>query len=332
MYVVAVHLIETLTKTNIADFLEDKIWKALQMADTQFGVPIIIAQGSIDQLSKGYRWIESSSSFHEIPWPIQPEAAGAGEIHSTVLDIARYLRCMIEQATPISRDGHDELVTPRTINTCTPFPFHSHSLYALGWEVESYHGEIVIGHDGSTNGFGSKMIYIPRLEWGLVMLGNSADAYGVNERVCWTMVDDLLGVDVEKRFDWDKWMKEDMEKPEFKSLKELYPIIPETRLPLTLPLDKYAGRYNDVGYGTLNVEFKDGKLRIDCTDRTWRFMLDLVHVSGEFFVAEMVDIDTLYKETMRARFEMGVDGEVSRFGLGIVQEMGDEMIWFRRVK
>ena len=53
-----------------------------------------------------------------------------------------------------------------------------------------------------------------------------------------------------------------------------------------MPLEAYAGDYTHAGYGTLVVEYKDGKLHVDATDRTWRFKMSLEHVSGEFFAAE----------------------------------------------
>jgi len=333
MYVVATHLVETLTRVSIGNFLRQKIWEPLQMKDTYFGIDDVTDHQALDQLARGYRWDENTISYVQVPWPIQPEGAGAGEMKSTVLDISKFLRCMIHKTNPLSPEAHSELIKPRIITALDEEvkPFHSHPLYALGWEVETYHGETVIGHNGCTNGFASKMLYLPRLEWGVVIFGNTMTARQAHEKICWTMIDDLIGVGEGKRFDWDRnWQKEE-EEPECKTKEELYPNLPDRQIPLTLPIEKYAAEYMHKGYGTLVVECKEGKLFVDATDRTWRFVLDFEHVIGEFFIATMLDVDTMSKETMRAQFRIGADGGVGELGIAFVQDLGDDMIWFRRI-
>lgn len=331
MYVVAVHIVETLTRDWFGDFLHQKLWEPLGMNDTYFGLEDVKDQGAIDQLAKGYRWDEQKSTYAEVPWPVQPEGAGAGEVKSTALDYAAFIRCMIGKTGPISENGHEELVKPRTITGDEPKPFHSHALYALGWEIETYHGETIIGHDGSTNGFQCKMLYLARLEWGIVIFGNSNTAGRAEELICLALVDDLLDVPVKKRFDWEKHWKDEDEEPECKKKEDFYPNLPETPIPLTLPLSSYAGSYKHDGYGTLVVEHKDGVLHIDATDRTWRFTLSLEHVSGEFFTADLLDVDTLDKERLKAQFRIDAGGMVSEFGIDFVEELED-LIWFQRFK
>lgn len=333
MYVVATHLVETLTCVWMGDFLREKIWEPLNMKDTYFGLDAVKEHGAIDQLAKGYRWDKEKSCFAEVAWPVQPEGAGAGEMKSTAGDYAKFLRSMIRRTGPISKEGHEELVKPRTIVGDEPKPFHSHALYALGWEVETYHGETIIGHDGSTSGFGCKMLYLPRLDWGMVIFGNTMGAYLAEETICWAMIDDLLKVPEEERFDWDKQHEEDEEESEeCKTKEELYPKLPNTPIPLTLSLASYAGSYRNIGFGTLVVECKDGMLEIDATDRTWRFTLSLKHVSGEFFIANLLDIDSFGKETFKAQFRIDPEGSVSEFGVSFMREMEDEMIWFEKIE
>jgi len=332
MYVVATHLVETLTGVWMGGFLKEKIWEPLEMKDTYFGLDDVKEHGSIDQLAKGYRWDDEKSTYAEVPWPVQPEGAGAGEMKSTAGDYAKSLRSMIHKTGPISEKGHEELVKPRTIVGDEPKPFHSPALYALGWEVETYHGETIIGHDGSTNGFACKMLYVPRLNWGMVIFGNTIDPNVAEDKICWTLIDDLLNIPEEKRFDWDKQGEEYDEESGCKTKEELYPKLPDTRIPLTLPLVLYAGSYKNDGYGILVVDCKDGKLAIDATDRTWRFTLSLEHVSGEFFIANLLDIDTFGKGAFKAQFRIGAEGSVGQFGVAFMEEMESEMIWFQRIE
>ncbi|KAJ9602980.1 hypothetical protein H2200_012760 [Cladophialophora chaetospira] len=331
MYVVAVHLVETLTGLSMGDYLRRTISGPLGMSNSHLGHDEVITHGALDELAKGYGWDDDKLEYFEIDWPIQPEAVGAGEIISTATDFACFLRCMIHKTMPISAEGHDELVKPRTIVPERPSPFRSQQLYALGWLTSTYHGESIIDHSGGTSGFGSHMIYLPKQHWGLVILGNAMESSRAINKIMWTMVDDLLRVPKEKRFDWDRHRVEDWTEWRLKAYKELYPKTPNPPIPLTLPLPAYAGSYQHKGYGALTVNMRDAKLEIDAMDRTYRFKLFLTHISGEFFVAERRDVDSRDKEIVQAAFRLNVDGAVAYFGVALIPGRDKELIWFRRV-
>lgn len=81
-------------------------------------------------------------------------------------------------------------------------PFYSQALYALGCVIETYRGLTVIGHDGRVSGFNSLMRYLPELEWGIVIFGNSNGAGDIAEILCWHLVDELLSVSTPELLDW----------------------------------------------------------------------------------------------------------------------------------
>jgi hypothetical protein len=235
---------------------------------------------------------------------------------------------MMHGTEPISGSGHKELVKPRMIIGEEPRPFMSTNCYALGWCVGNYYGETVINHSGSTNGFGCLMMYLPRLKLGVVIFGNSETTYTPNSKICWKSVDEFLGIPHEKQYDWDASSKADLEKEHLESTEELYPNLPDP-IPLTLPLNAYAGQYTHNGYETLVVGYKDEKLQVDATDRTWRFVLSLEHVSGEFFIGGTFNIDTHNRESIRVQFRLGCDGMASVLRVEFVG-INSEIIWFQR--
>lgn len=331
MYVVAVHLVETLTGKTFMDFLRTRIWVPLDMKDSYFGLGDVEAHGVVDRLAKGYAWDKEKGEYFDVDWPVQPEAAGAGEMKSTCGDFAKWLRCMIDRSGPISEAGHEELMKPRTIVDDLPNPFWSQEMYALGWSVYTYHGETIAEHGGCTNGFGSKMIYLPGKKWGVAILANTMTAGSAHEKICWGLIDDLLDVPAEQKFDWDDYIEREHAKWGPDTLEDIYPKTPSPRLPLSAPIESYTGKYWNAGYETMTVECKDGKLEIDATDRSWRFKLFLTHISGEFFTAERLDIDTRYKDLLRAEFRLDTDGSVSMFGVALIMDMKHELIWFRRI-
>jgi len=330
MYVAAAHMVESVTGQSLCSFLRDKMWEPLGMSNTYFGMSDLAKHERLDDLAKGYFWDKENEKYLDVAWLEQPEGSGAGEMISNVFDFAKFLRAMIRKAGPISEKGHEELVKPRAIIHEDIKPFKSAPLYALGWEIDTFHGELVISHDGCINGFGSKMLYIPRLDWGFVAFGNTQDAYAAHEKICGELIDDLLDVPVDKRFDWNEMLAKEMDESGCATIEEMYPDLPEEKLPLRLQLEEYSGRYEDKGYGTFVVEVKDGKLVTDAMDRTWRSMLTYVHVSGEYFAVEMLDTESGEVDRMKAEFQIGVEGKVTKMGIAWVEEMKDDLIWFQK--
>ncbi len=80
---------------------------------------------------------------------------------------------------------------------------------------------------------------------------------------------------------------------------------------------------------------KDGKLRADRDDVTWKLHLDFEYVSGDYFIA-YVDSSTapglIFREAVAAEFVIGSNGVAKKFGLAAEPEMGLEgRIWFDRI-
>lgn len=341
MYTAASHLVVVLSGHSFEDFLRNRIWNPLEMRDTHLGVSGIIGSDAEHQLARGYCWDEDKQESYSIPYLDQPECDGAGSIFSNVQDYAKWIKMMIKRTGPISKAGHKELVKPRIIAECenesktedSPKPFHSHLLYALGWEVETYRGYTVIGHDGSVFGFGSSMCYLPQLDWGIVLFGNSDGANAVLKILSWHLIDELLAVPASERFDWDRFARRqeqaDADKQEH---KDLYPERPDPPLPMAAPLQSHLGRYRNAGYHDLVVDLQGGQLHVDAKDRSFAFDLLFEHVSGEFFVATMIYAIDGYREPVRAQFVLGSDGVVQRLGVALVMQMEDPMVWFTRVE
>ena len=78
--------------------------------------------------------------------------------------------------------------------------FRGSDLYAMGWQVSNYRGEIMYWHTGGLPGMASLMLYLPNLQWGTVLMANSGD--GSVLQVLFHLVDDKLGIPLDERFDW----------------------------------------------------------------------------------------------------------------------------------
>jgi hypothetical protein len=69
------------------------------------------------------------------------------------------------------------------------------------------------------------------------------------------------------------------------ALQNLFPKIPSPPLPLTLPLEEYAGTYNQPAYHEMVIEVKEGRLYVNRSNAAWKLEFEFEHVSGEFFLA-----------------------------------------------
>lgn len=100
-------------------------------------------------------------------------------------------------------------------------------------------------------------------------------------------------------------------------------------LPLSLPLSDYEGTFSHPGYLSLTVAVKNGSLIIDANDRTWPFVVEFEHISGEHFLVNyFVKGDENSRVSTKVEFQIRADGTVIRMGCLFD---GPDMAWFERV-
>ncbi|KAJ4315084.1 hypothetical protein N0V94_006138 [Neodidymelliopsis sp. IMI 364377] len=334
MYTVATHLIEIVTGQSYGNFVRTRIWEPLGMTNTYHDFSSVEAEGARARLAMGYHWSEKDGKYTVIPSYAQPEAQGAGCVFSSVNDYAKWVRALLQQSGPLSKNAHKEMVKGRTT---IPFegndvlPFYGHSLYALGLISESYRGHEVVGHNGSFEGFRALMRYLPGKDWGAVMFGNSDGAYYVLQILFHQLVDELLDVSREGRTDWPAyWRNYQADDDEDEEDTELaLSVSPE---PLSVALSELAGAYTNPGYRTLVVTCEGGRLEANCSDRCVPFGLAFEHLSGNSFVVRYENLLDKLVHKMKAEFDIGQDGVVEGVMIPFCEEMTDDPVRFEKVE
>jgi len=338
MYTAASYLVETLTKTPYAEFLKEKFWDPLGMTNTYHDYSGVQDAGAEENLATGYSWHVKKEKFIPKKWVNEPEGTGAGSIISCPADYIKWVRSFLQKTGPLSKESQDELVKGRTIIDWDPesqVPLYGHSTYALGWLSESYRGHRIVGHGGSVAGFDSLMRFLPEHEWGIYVIGNSNGADEAGEIIFHWLTDRVLGVKEEDRIDWFKWWKDRKDKAEAEDdeddmqewEKELRK---QEKKVLGVPIEQIAGHYYDPGYKDLIVEWKDGKLEADCSDRCFGFLIEFEHVSEDVFVALIRDTEDLNVSRVRAEIKIE-DGGVKSLGVDFEGRLEKRLIWFQRV-
>lgn len=203
MYVVLSHVIEAVTAESLASVMRHVIWEPLAMDSTFLGLDDVPKDSA--RLATGYYWDEKARVHRDIPSMSLTEVAGAGSAISTVVDYAKWVRCLLHEAAPFSKRVHAEFKTPRMLGGLTTSAGLDISLYGLGWERNLYKGHAMYTHSGGLDGFGAQVYWLPEARFGVVAFANTArTSNAVEDVVIYRLIEDRLGIPKRERFDFDK--------------------------------------------------------------------------------------------------------------------------------
>ena len=250
MYIGVSHFIETWTGKWLGETLRERIWKPLGMNSTFFSRSNAEAAASAGKISlaRGYLWRNGTQEYNSLSHMDTDVISGAGSTISNVLDYAKWLRCMIAMAPPLSPTAHENLRFPRiNLRNFEHSGFRGVDGYSLGWMISNYRGELVMWHAGGLPGFATMMAYVPQRHWGFTIMANSGVG-GVTARqiLFFRLLDDLTGTPEIERVPWGAVVERDLQKAREtlkNPIKSLYPDAPlgDNAIPLTLPLGHYTG-------------------------------------------------------------------------------------------
>lgn len=197
MYIVLTHVIETLTGKRLEDVMKELIWAPLEMSSTFIGIEEAKRAGA--SIASSYRWSDTASKFEKMPTLDVKSVSGAGGIVSNVTDFAKWVKCLIHETDPFSKDVHKDIRSPR-------FPsFMGESetiLYGLGWQQTRIHGEVAYLHSGFVHTMGSVVWWLPGVKYGVVAFENGAGTMNAAESIITQrLLEDKLQVPASKRSD-----------------------------------------------------------------------------------------------------------------------------------
>ncbi|KAK7059849.1 beta-lactamase/transpeptidase-like protein [Favolaschia claudopus] len=348
MFTAAVHLIQVTTQQSFADFLQERFFRPLGMDSTSLQPFRARARGFGERIAMGYTWKKDTKTYNAFTNPDAPEADGAGCIVSSVDDLIKWVQALMNHQDPITDSVYRGLVRMRTIihpNGGRNRPYASPIVYAAGVEIYYYRGYQVVKHGGSNPGFQSRFFFLPELNFGAAMFGNSNGAYDVAAILSRELIDEALGIPQDERkykrekqpkkgrepniadadaSDSDSDTEDEGDDPPEPRLKDL------ERQPLATPQTAYTGTYENRGYHTMTVEIKNDKLFIDTSTRSFGFTVTFEHISGQTKFAAHVSF-CLEPGDWQMEAEFAFEGDrVVRMGLNLESDM-KELVWFDRV-
>lgn len=355
MYTVATYLVEVKSGRDFGGFLEDRIFKPLDMSSTGLQPSRARFRGFETSMATGYLWNKADLTYRDLENPDCPEGQGAGSIITSVNDFIKWVKALIYREDPINQKVYEGLTRMRAFvnpNASKRKRYTSPVAYAAGLDIYYYRGHMVVGHNGVMSGWGSRFFFLPDLEFGSVIVGNSEGANSIASILVRRLVDNLLGVE-DKPIHHNKTKhKTKAQNPapcrnvNHKSNLNVNNAVKKNQghnnskesgqksrssapQPQEMPLSAYIGSYWNPGYHGLVVQIREDVLFIDATDRSMGFTLTLEHIcNGTQYNAHLSDRLDGGDDLVKAEFVIEND-RVMKLGLHLETAL-KEMIWFER--
>ncbi len=267
MYMVAGQIIEKASGMSWERFVTERIFVPLGMKNT------------FPTLESSRRYANRSSSHYEIGKKIEviPEMpadpiAAAGSVWSTADDIAIWTnfnlgnttvngKQIIKPATLADIMRPQIVIPPGQFYPTTQLTKPHWTTYGLGWFQQDYRGEMVNMHTGSLAGRTAIIGLIPDKKFGIYIFGN-LDHAEVRHALMFKAFDMFVFNDNSR--DWStetKALYDGIAANGEKQVEAIKAMRVQNTRP-TLPLEAFAGRYSDPFYGSMDVEFANGKLNL----------------------------------------------------------------------
>ncbi len=167
--------------------LRKELLEPLAMTETSYTASAIAVEGNH---ATGYRWTPQGTV--EVPFTqIFPyDYFGAGDINSTIADMARWVRLQLGKG---SFEGH-RLVSEANLEV-TRLPriaMSNTASYASGWVIQQTPNGEIVWHNGGTPNFGAYVGLLPEKNVGVIVLTNEENQ-GLPDAVGRWTLDRILG-------------------------------------------------------------------------------------------------------------------------------------------
>lgn len=300
LYAAAGLVIEQVSGRSWADFMRERIFAGAGLGATVPNCQYLPAGANAATGHAKYNFSELMP-VPPLAWDNNPAAGG---IYSSADDMARWVRLQLagghlpagadgaERALfkPARRDEMWSLVTPMRISEpkiAALKPTQPNFLgYGLGWFLSDYRGKKLVWHTGGWPGQVSKVVLVPELNLGVVVLTN-AESGAAFQAVSWRVLDAYLGAPAT---DWVAAYAESVKAAEGNA-DESWAKHVAARAPAStpsLPLAKYAGTYRDAWRGEVFIAEQEGRLTIRFS-HTDKLGGDLEHWQHDTFIVRWHD-------------------------------------------
>lgn len=296
LYLVAGEVIEAVSGQSWEDFVSQRLLAKVGMSGSNVrhsaatgGGNIAVTHARVEGAVRPIRPFESDNT--------NP----AGGINTSAEDIAKWMQVLLAKGARADGTRVFSEETWRQLTTLvTPMPnpnpppelaalksgFRG---YALGLEARDYRGYKILTHTGGLPGYVSKVTTVPDLGLGVAVLTNqeSGEAFSA---ITFEVLDTLMPPAGSVKIDWLAAYQKlhDRNAAEIEAAEKKVTTIRDASSRPSLPLNRYAGTYEDSWYGDITIALENGTLVIRFT-KTPVLVGELEHYQYNTFIARWRD-------------------------------------------
>jgi CubicO group peptidase (beta-lactamase class C family) len=325
LYLVAGEVIEAVSGQSWEDFVSSRILAKVGMTTSNVRHSGALAMGNV---------ATPHARVDGVVRPVKPfdsdNTNPAGGINSNAEDLAKWMLVLLGEgrladgSRLFSEGTWKELTTLVTPMPMTDPPAELAALrrnfngYALGFNVLDYRGRKVVTHTGGLPGYVSRLLLVPDLEIGVAVLTNQESGEAFNS-IAYHVADHYMGAPAT---DWIQayLTVSRRQQADTRAAEDKASAARDRTSSPSLPLDRYAGVYEDAWYGRVEVTLENARLVMRFVP-TPSMIGDLEHWQHDTFVVRWRDREL--RADAFVTFTLGPDGRIAQATMKAVSPATD---------
>lgn len=296
MYILAGEVVSRVEGRPWADVIRSRLFRPLDMDDCR-ALPSRAAQAR-NTVTQHSRAPGSKAATRLDPrYILSDSTAPAGGISCSIRDLSKWAQFWLNEGKApsgkrlISNTQLKELwtgVTPtRTRSDLAKLAGSHFSLYALGWSLSDFHGELLVSHGGGVLGAVAYFALLP--EQNIAAFATANDFVPGLQALPLQILSEYVAPEAEADFIASASARyEQYRTTAQKDAGHNEDAAPETAAEPVRPLPAYVGEYVDPWYGKARVEMREGRLFLDM-GRSEALDAPLIPVDEDTFLARWPD-------------------------------------------
>ena len=287
------------------DFVAERLFKPLGMATANTSVTRFPKDGDV---ATPHEKVKGAAT--AIDWKKIDNIGPAGSINASPADMAEYVKFQLAAGKAggkrlLKAEVFREMHKPQTLMPAGSLfnPDAHQRAYGLGWMLSDYKGKALVEHGGNIDGMTAQVGMLPGEKLGVVVLANLGGSI-LPQALMYDLFDRFLGEPPLNRAETTgllAWVavygvQKVAEAAESSRVKDTKP---------SLPVDKYAGKYQDDLHAPLRVTCAGGKLAAEFNGLTF----DLEHWHYDTFRGTARNRGDFPRVLIT--FGLGADGKVA---------------------
>ena len=333
MYVVAGEIILRITGKPWHQVIQSSIFTPLQMKNTYPLFSLIPKNNK--NIARAH--VPLNNKLNIVEGNFLENFSSAGSVASSANDMALWLKTQLNDGEYnsknrlYSRNQAKAMWQSRTLlpvsESVTENDKTNFSAYGLGWFLNDYHGVKIVHHSGGILGMVSKVVLVPEMSLGMVILTNQQSTYAFNS-LYRHILQEYLELPEKNWVDYYHKKELNILAREESRLEYKQQSRDANSIP-SLALAEYAQTYTDKWYGDIHIVFNNGKLRMEF-GHTPALVGEMIHYQHNTFIVKWDD-STLEADAY-VNFNLNPDDSISFATMKAVSSKTDFSFDFHDLK